>query len=100
MAIVEFTTAPLGTATTSLSQYVADCHKVVQSQNDVKYMLTPMSTILEGDLDKILELIRKVHEVPFDNGAMRVSTSIKIDDRRDVVATMSQKLKSVDDKLD
>ncbi len=98
MAIVQFTTAPMGVGT-SVSKYVADCHKIVQSQDEVKYMLTPMSTILEGDLDKILEIIRKVHEVPFDNGAMRVSTSIKIDDRRDKEATMEQKLNSVKEKL-
>ncbi len=99
MAIVQFTTAPLGTGSTSVSKYVADCHKIVQNQDKVKYMLTPMSTILEGDLDDILELIRKVHEVPFDMGAMRVSTSIKIDDRRDKNATMLGKLDSVKSKL-
>lgn len=99
MAIVEFTTAPMGTATTSLSKYVANCHKIVKEQNEIKYMLTPMSTILEGDLDKILELIRKVHEVPFEEGCMRVSTSIKIDDRRDKNASMEQKLNSVNTKI-
>lgn len=99
MAIVEFTTVPLGTGSTSLSKYVADCHKIIASQSEVKYMLTPMSTVLEGDLDKILELIKKVHEVPFANDARRVSTSIKIDDRRDKVGTMLQKLKAVEDKI-
>ncbi len=99
MAIVEFTTSPMGTATTSLSKYVANCHKLVAEQTDVKYMLTPMGTILEGDLDDIFALIRKVHEVPFGEGAMRVSTSIKIDDRRDKDASMNQKLNSVRDKL-
>ncbi len=99
MAIVEFTTVPLGTGSTSVSQYVADCHKIVKAQDKVKYQLTPMSTVLEGDLDNILSLIRRVHEVPFDNGAMRVSTSIKIDDRRDKQASMSQKLNSVNEKL-
>lgn len=99
MAIVEFTTVPMGTAGTSLSKYVANCHKVVEAQDKVKYMLTPMSTVLEGDLDDILQLIRKVHEVPFGEGAMRVSTSIKIDDRRDKTASMLQKLESVKSKL-
>lgn len=39
-----------------------------------------------------------MHEVLFDNGAMRVSTSITIDDRRDKKGTMEQKLQSVDEK--
>ncbi len=99
MPIVQFTTAPLGTGSPSVSYYVAECHKIVQNQDKVKYQLTPMSTILEGDLDDILELIRKVHELPFDKGALRVSTSIKIDDRRDKVASMEQKMNSVKSKL-
>ncbi len=99
MPIVQFTTAPLGTATPSVSKYVAECHKIVQNQDKVKYMLTPMSTILEGELDDIMALIMKVHELPFEKGALRVSTSIKIDDRRDKKASMEQKLNSVNSKL-
>ncbi|MNY66894.1 hypothetical protein D3C86_2043910 [compost metagenome] len=61
--------------------------------------MTPMGTILEGPLDRLFEVIRAVHEVPFLNGAARVSTSIKIDDRRDKPASMEQKMQSVADKL-
>lgn len=99
MAIVEATIVPLGTGSTSVSKYVAQCHEVLNNDKRVKYQLTPMSTIIEGELDIILEIIRKMHEVPFENGAMRVSTSIKIDDRRDKLGTMEQKLKSVEQKM-
>ncbi|OEF99014.1 hypothetical protein BHF71_10305 [Vulcanibacillus modesticaldus] len=98
MAIVEVTITPLGTATTSVSHYVAEVHKVLEKEN-LKYQLTPMSTIIEGDLDDILAVVRKMHEVPFERGALRVSTSIRIDDRRDKKASMEQKLKSVRAKL-
>ena len=80
MAIAEVTIAPLGTGSPSVSRYVAECHKVLAQEKGLKYQLTPMSTIIEGDLDRILEAVRKMHEVPFAAGAMRVSTSIKIDD--------------------
>lgn len=99
MAIVETTIIPLGTGSTSLSTYVAACHKILKEDSRIKYQLTPMGTILEGDLGVILEIIRKMHEVPFENGAMRVNTSIRIDDRRDIEASMDQKLKSVKEKL-
>lgn len=99
MAIVEFTIVPLGTKDTSLSKYVADCHKVLEGEKNIKYQLTPMGTIVEGDLDMILAIIRKMHEVPFNNGALRVSTSIKIDDRRDKESSMDRKVKSVKEKL-
>jgi len=99
MAIVQLIIVPIGTETPSVSRYVAACHKVLDDYSDLKYQLTPMSTCIEGDLDRILEAVRVMHEVPFAEGAMRVSTSIKIDDRRDKVGTMQQKLKAVQDKL-
>lgn len=100
MAVVEVTIAPMGTGTPSISHYVAHCHRVLEEAKDLKYQLTPMSTIIEGELDRILEVIRKMHEVPFEKGALRVSTSIRIDDRRDKELTMAGKLKAVTEKLE
>jgi uncharacterized protein (TIGR00106 family) len=99
MAIAELTVVPLGTGDTSLSSYVAGCHRVLKEQDTVDYQLTPMGTILEGNLNDILELTKKMHEVPFNNGAKRVTTSLKIDDRRDKKASMKQKMSSVEGKL-
>ena len=100
MAIVEVTVVPLGTEDTSLSEYVADCQQVLAEDEEIEYQLTPMGTIIEGDLDKVLAVVRKLHEVPFQSGAKRVSTSVKIDDRRDRKGSMEQKLSSVQNKLD
>lgn len=99
MAIAQATIVPIGTGSTSVSKYVADCHKILQDEKRIKYELTPMATVFEGDLNVILEVIRKMHEIPFQNGAKRVITSISIDDRRDKDASMSQKLNSVKEKL-
>lgn len=100
MAIAEVTIVPLGTASPSVSHYVAEVHKVLQEAKEpVKYQLTPMSTIIEGELDDLLAVIRRMHEVPFHKGATRVNTSIRIDDRRDKSATMESKIQSIRDKL-
>ena len=99
MAIVQLTIVPIGSETPSVSKYVASCHKVLDNYSELKYQLTPMSTCIEGDLDLILKAVREMHEVPFGEGAKRVSTSIKIDDRRDKVGTMEQKVKAVEEKL-
>ncbi len=99
MAIVELVIVPIGTATTSISHYVAACHKVLQEEKDIQYQLTPMGTIIEGELDVILQIIRKMHEVPFQEGALRVATTIKIDDRRDKAASMEGKVNAVQGKL-
>ena len=82
MAVVEISVAPLGTATTGVSEYVAACVEIVAASG-LAYQLNPMGTVIEGDIDAIFAILRKMHEVPFGKGAQRVSTLIKIDDRRD-----------------
>jgi len=98
MAVVQFTIVPLGTGSTSLSSYVAAVHRMLD-QSGVKNSLTPMGTVLEGPLDELLAVIRKMHELPFDAGAQRVMTLINIDGRRDKKGSIEQKLTSVTDKL-
>ncbi|WP_068621895.1 MTH1187 family thiamine-binding protein [Paenibacillus tuaregi] len=99
MAIAEVTIIPIGTGSTSLSTYVAQMQRVLQKQEGVEYQLTSMSTIIEGPLDRILAAITALHEATFEAGAGRVSTSIKIDDRRDKPSSSEQKLRSVREKL-
>ncbi|AZK44969.1 MTH1187 family thiamine-binding protein [Paenibacillus lentus] len=99
MAIAEVTVIPIGTGTTSLSPYVAELQRVLERQEGIQYSLTSMSTIIEGSLDSVFAAIRAIHESPFHSGAQRVSTSIKIDDRRDKESSSEQKLRSVQAKL-
>jgi uncharacterized protein (TIGR00106 family) len=93
--IAEVSIVPLGTGKTSLSQYVAACVGLLEKEKTISYQLTPMGTIVEGALDKVLKVIMEMHEVPFEKGVMRVLTTIKIDDRRDKKITMDSKIKSV-----
>jgi uncharacterized protein (TIGR00106 family) len=58
-----------------------------------------MGTVLEGDLDKVLNTVRNMHESGFDKDVCRVLTIVTIDDRRDKEATMESKVKSVESKL-
>lgn len=100
MAIVDICIIPIGTGSTSVSSYVAEVHKVLeQHANRIKYKLTPMNTVIEGELPVLMEVIQQMHEVPFQKGAARVSTTIRIDDRRDQESTMEKKLQSVQAKL-
>ncbi|TZE82153.1 MTH1187 family thiamine-binding protein [Calorimonas adulescens] len=95
MAIAEVVIVPLGTGSTSLSSYVAACEDVLRKEKDIRYQLTPMGTVIEGDVHKIVDVVMRMHEVPFEKGALRVSTTLRIDDRRDKEATMEQKVISV-----
>ena len=92
--VAEISVVPLGTGSASVSRYVADCMGVL-AKSGIKYRLTPMGTILEGPLDRVLEVTRALHEVPFTKGAVRVITTLKIDDRCDKKLTMKGKLDAV-----
>jgi uncharacterized protein (TIGR00106 family) len=99
MAIAEISVVPLGTKTPSVSQYVARAVKVLEREKDIKYEITAMGTIVEGDLDRILAVVKKIHEGTFGEGVARVITTIKIDDRRDKTQGMKEKLDSLKKKL-
>jgi uncharacterized protein (TIGR00106 family) len=99
MAIVEISIVPLGTKTPSVSQYVARAIKALEKEKDIRYEITPMGTIVEGDLDRILAVVRKMHEEVFGEGVARVSTTVKIDDRRDKAQGMKDKVDSLKRKL-
>ena len=93
--IAEIQIVPLGTATTSLSQYIAACLGAVEQAPGVSYQLTAMGTIVQGPLARVVDLAQKMHETPFAMGARRVLTTITIDDRRDKPATMASKVRAV-----
>jgi uncharacterized protein (TIGR00106 family) len=94
MAIAELSIVPLGTKSTSLSSYVAACIDVLEDSGLV-HQVHGMGTIIEGELRDIFDIVLKMHEVPFQAGALRVVTSIKVDDRRDKEASASAKVEAV-----
>ena len=99
MAIAEISVVPLGTKTPSVSQYVAQAVKVLEQEKDIRYEMTAMGTIIEGDLDRILAVAKKMHERTFGEGVARVLTMLKIDDRRDRAQDMKAKVDSLKKKL-
>nr|WP_100372465.1 MTH1187 family thiamine-binding protein [Bacillus sp. FJAT-45037] len=101
MAIVDVTVIPIGTESPSVSQYVAEIQQVLAKyEGKITYELTPMSTLIEGELPVLFEVIQAIHEVPFKHGLKRVATNIRIDDRRDKESTLSSKRASVQARLE
>jgi uncharacterized protein (TIGR00106 family) len=94
MALMEITVVPLGLGT-SLSKWVAKAVKVLETEPEIDYELTSMGTIVQGRVDRLLEVAQKMHQAMLDAGAKRVSTTIKIDDRVDKEATLRSKLVSL-----
>ncbi len=95
--LAELTVVPIG-AGTSLSRYVAACLKVLDNEPRVTYELTAMGTVVLGPLEVIVDVAKRLHEVPFEAGARRVVTTIKIDDRRDKEVSLRSKVDSVMEK--
>ncbi|MDD5127675.1 MAG: MTH1187 family thiamine-binding protein [Dehalococcoidales bacterium] len=99
MAMIEVSVVPVGTKTASLSRYVAQAVQLLDAEKGIKYELTAMGTIIEGDLTQLLEVAGKMHRAAFTEGVLRVGTNIKIDERRDKPSTIAGKVASVQKKL-
>ena len=95
MVIAEVSIIPLGTKTPSVSKHLARALRALRQEKNIKYKLTSMGTIMEGDLGDILRVVKNMHEGTFDGEVMRVVTTIRIDDRRDKTLSMNGKTESL-----
>jgi uncharacterized protein (TIGR00106 family) len=98
MAMMEISVVPIGTGTPSVSAYVAGVVRVLEAAG-LEYELGPMGTVVVGEVAQLLEVARQMHDAPFAMGAVRVATTIKLDDRRDKELTIAGKIKAVEEKL-
>jgi uncharacterized protein (TIGR00106 family) len=57
----------------------------------VKYEVGPMETTMEGELDELLEIVKKAQELCIKEGAARVVSLVKIDYKPEGV-TMAEKV--------
>jgi uncharacterized protein (TIGR00106 family) len=94
--VVNFSIVPIGKES-SLSAKVAEVLKIV-SESGIDYKLHTMGTILEGEWDEIMRLIKKCHKKILKDSD-RVLTSITIDDRKGRIGRIAGKVKSVERKL-
>lgn len=77
--IVQFSIVPLGVGI-SVSNYVAKVIKIVD-ESGLPYKLHAMGTIVEGDWEEVMNLIKKCRDTLMDD-TERVLIDIKIDDRK------------------
>lgn len=92
--IAEVTTYPIGMGI-SLSPYVKRAIAVLE-ESGLEYEIGPMGTTMEADtVEEILDIIGKMHQAIGDAGCRRISTAVRIDDRRDRDRTMMDKVAAV-----
>ncbi|AST56282.1 hypothetical protein BFT35_08670 [Thermoanaerobacterium thermosaccharolyticum] len=57
----------------------------------VKYFVSPMETTMEGDIDILLDIVKKAQDICVKEGAKRVISIVKIDYKPDGV-TIDEKM--------
>lgn len=58
----------------------------------VKYEVGAMETTMEGELEELLEIVKRAQEICIEEGASRVVSMVKIDYKKEGV-TMDEKIK-------
>ena len=94
--IVEFDTYPVGKES-GLGQDIAKVAKVVKSSG-LDHQLTAMGTIVEGDWDEVMGVIKECHNL-LRQDYNRVETHIKIDDHVGKSGRIAGKVESVKENL-
>ncbi len=94
--LAEFSIVPLGKGA-SVSPQIARVMQIVVDSG-ISYRANPMGTVIEGDWDQVMNVVRRCHEDVLKDSE-RVVTTIKIDDRKGGGQRMDRKLASVEEKL-
>jgi uncharacterized protein (TIGR00106 family) len=96
MVLLEMSITPLGKGE-SVSPYVAECVRLID-ESGLEYELHAMGTIVEGELDTVLDLMRRCIETVALHSD-RVTCAAKLDYRRGHTGRIKNKVESVRQKL-
>jgi uncharacterized protein (TIGR00106 family) len=96
MTVAEFSITPIGKGA-SVGAYIARCLDIVD-RSGLPYRLNAMGTVVEGEFDDILKLVARCHKAVAED-CERVSTTLKIDDRKGVSGQLESKVKDVERRL-
>jgi uncharacterized protein (TIGR00106 family) len=94
--LVEFSIIPIGVGS-SLGDHLADVLKIVDASG-LPYKVNPMGTVIEGEWDEVMKLIKKCHKTVMKTGERSVTT-ISIDDRKGKPNRIEEKVKSIERRI-
>lgn len=93
MVLLEFSMSPLDKGE-SLSPYVSRIINVID-QSNINYRLTAMGTILEGEYDEVMVIVRDCFK-ELEKDCNRISVSLKIDYRKGSQSRMNSKIDKIE----
>ena len=96
MLLAEFSIWPMDKGE-SVGEYVARCLDVID-RSGLPYKLGPLGTCVEGEVDQVLGLIKRCHEVLLAD-SNRVVCTVKMDYRKGHTGRLDMKVKSVEERL-
>lgn len=96
MVLLEFSMSPLGKGE-SVGKYVARSLDIID-KSGVPYRLNPMGTVLEGEWDEVMAVVKKCFE-RMKKDCNRISCSVKIDYRKGTRGRLDGKVASVERRL-
>ena len=96
MVLLEFSMSPLGKGE-SVGKYVSRSLEIIDKSN-VEYRLNPMGTVLEGEWDEVLGVVKKCYE-RMSKDCRRISCVMKVDYRRGHKGRLGGKVASVEKRL-
>jgi len=64
----------------------------VIAASGLKYRVTPFETVMEGEYDKIMEIVKQAQQACYDAGADSLMTYIKIQSSKDCDVTIEDKM--------
>ena len=94
--LVEFSIIPIG-AGSSLGAQLAEVLRIVDASG-LPYKINPMGTVIEGEWDETMKLIKKCHRAVMKTGE-RTVTTISIDDRKGKPNRIEEKVKSIERRI-
>ncbi len=94
--LLEFSTFPIGSSE-SLSKDVSEIIRIIEDSG-LPHRIHAMGTIVEGDWDELMELVKKCH-MKLRERFSRVTTRIAIDDREGATGRIEGKIKSIEKHL-
>ncbi len=96
MVLLEFSMSPLDKGE-SVGAFVARSLDIID-KSGLKYQLTPMGTIIEGEIDEVLAVMQKCLEALAED-CDRVTCTAKLDYRKGYVGRLDSKVASVVTKV-
>jgi uncharacterized protein (TIGR00106 family) len=99
MALMHISVIPVGTASTSVGDYVAGIERFLRDKG-AAHTLGDMGTVVHGSAEELFSLAAEIHNMTFAGGVKRVVTHISIDDRRDKTPKIGEKIESINRRLE